>query len=87
MPDEVKFRAKKKFPEKLLVWVAISNKGHSNFYFRSQKEGAVNAEVYKNECIIKRLIPFIKENYLDNKYIFWPDLASAHYAGSEGEQH
>lgn len=82
IPDEVKFRAKKKFPEKLLVWVAISRKGHSQFYFRSQKEGAVNAQVYKNECITKRLIPFINKHYPDKKYIFWPDLASAHYAGS-----
>lgn len=24
----------------------------------------------------------IQDLYIDNKYTFWPDLASAHYAGS-----
>ena len=27
-----------------------------------------------------RLVPFIKKNLGDEKYLFWPDLASAHYA-------
>ena len=27
-----------------------------------------------------RLLPFIKKYHLDNNYIFWPDLASSHYA-------
>jgi len=26
------------------------------------------------------LVPFIKEHYNDDNYIFWPDLAKAHYA-------
>ena len=30
----------------------------------------------------KRLIPFIKEKYPAQDYIFWPDLASSHYAAS-----
>jgi hypothetical protein len=27
-----------------------------------------------------KLVPFIREKYLDNQYVFWPDLASSHYA-------
>ena len=41
---------------------------------------AVNQKIYLDECIKKRLIPFIKAHHSDGKYLFWPDLASAHYA-------
>ena len=40
----------------------------------------VNQKVYLNECIIKRLMPFIEKHYKKHKYVFWPDLASSHYA-------
>jgi hypothetical protein len=26
------------------------------------------------------LVPFIREKYSDGNYVFWPDLASSHYA-------
>jgi hypothetical protein len=34
------------------------------------------------ECIKKRLVPFIEAHHSDGQYLFWPDLASAHYANS-----
>ena len=80
VPEEVKYIPKTKFPFKLMVWVAISKKGRSKFYFRRQEEGAVTGNIYKNECIVKRLIPFIRKNYPHDNYLFWPDLASSHYA-------
>ena len=37
--------------------------------------------IYLNECIKKkRLVPFIKEHHFNDQYLFWPDLASSHYA-------
>jgi hypothetical protein len=27
-----------------------------------------------------KLVPFIKEHHNDGNYVFWPDLASSHYA-------
>ena len=36
--------------------------------------------IYRGECIRKGLIIFIKKYYSDNKYVFWLDLASSHYA-------
>jgi hypothetical protein len=30
----------------------------------------------------KRLLPFINEYHQDHNYIFWPDLASAHFAAT-----
>ena len=34
------------------------------------------------ECVQKRLVPFIRTEYKDNRYWFWPDGASSHYAKS-----
>lgn len=77
-PD-VKFIKKSKFEQKVLVWVAIGPNGISRAFIR--KSGyAINADRYLNECIRKRLIPYIKSNYIPGEFIFWPDQASAHYA-------
>ena len=78
-PDTVKYRFKAKFEPKLLVWMAISPHGVCRPFF-VQKNLAINSETYLQNCIKKRLIPFIKEYYSDNKYVFWPDLATSHYA-------
>ena len=40
----------------------------------------MNADLYLDGCLGKRLIPFIKKNYPDNKILFWSDLATAYYA-------
>ena len=38
VPDSVKFKAKTKFPAKVLMWVAISRKGHSKAYFCGDRQ-------------------------------------------------
>lgn len=43
---------------------------------------AINQKVYLEECIKKRLLPFINKHHLINPYIFWPDLSTSHYAKS-----
>ena len=43
---------------------------------------AINPEVYLNECIIKRLVPFINKYHSNGNYVFWADLALSHYAYS-----
>ena len=43
---------------------------------------AINPEVYLNECIIKRLVPFINKYHSNGNYVFCPYLASSHYAYS-----
>ena len=80
-PDDVKYIDKAKYEEKVLVWVAISPKGNSQIYMRPSGM-AINQEVYLNECIKKRLVPFVQEHYRNGKYVFWPDLASSHFAKS-----
>jgi len=79
-PD-VKYKNNKKFEEKIMVWVAISCKGLCKPYYVPSKL-AVNQKIYLDECIKKRLIPFIEQNHVNDDYVFWPDLASSHYAKS-----
>jgi hypothetical protein len=77
--DEVRHLLLEIFPPKLMVWMTISSRGQSSVYFVPSKLG-VNREIYIKECITKRLVPFIKKYHSDDNYIFWPDLAPAHYA-------
>ena len=76
---DIKYKRKQKFSPKILIWLAISPKGHSEIFFAKNKQ-AINAEIYSNECIRSRLIPFLEKYYPNKDYLFWPDLATAHYA-------
>src|SRR5436309_15341149 len=81
-PNEVRFKGKEKFPSKILVWVAISEKGISEPLIRMSGSLSINQEIYLKECLQKRLVPYINENFSNGDYLFWPNLASAHYAHS-----
>ena len=78
--ESVRFAGQQKFAPKVLVWAAISERGISKILIRPQKSPAINAEIYTSECLDQRLLPFLHEYHGDFNYIFWPDLASAHYA-------
>jgi transposase len=78
-PDNVKYKTKEKYPKKVLVWLAISAKGTSTPYIGNTKGPAITADLYINKCLSK-LRSFIEEHHAGDEYIFWPDLASAHYA-------
>ena len=78
-PVEIKYKRKKKFEDKVLIWAAISSEGISDPYI-SKSDNAINVNTYINECLKKRLLPFVREMHEDDNYVFWPDLASAHYA-------
>jgi hypothetical protein len=79
-PENVRFAGKEKFPNKILVWIAISERGMSTPFFRPQKSVAIKSPIYIAECLEKRLLPFIHKHHPDFNYMFWPDLASAHYS-------
>lgn len=81
-PDDVRFKGIEKFSTKVLVWLAISERGISAPLILSSKSVSINQNVYLNDCLKKRLLPFIQDKHSDGNYLFWPDLASAHYAGS-----
>ena len=76
-PLNVKTVKRKSFQEK---WIAISSKGTSKPYFR-ESSNAIRF-IYLEGCVQKRIISFIEEHHHSDKVVFWPDLASSHYAKS-----
>ena len=46
---------------------------------------AVNTDIYINECLQSKLLPFIHKHHGDFNYLFWPDLAGAHYSNGTVE--
>lgn len=77
--DKFKIKPKEKFPKKFLVWQVIDEYGHVSKPFISV--GTINADTYKVQCLQKRLLPFLRKHNLMGKALFWPDLATSHYAG------
>lgn len=78
-PNEVATKAKKKFEDKVLVWAAISDRGISRPYVGRVRGEAVDANIYTQRCLPK-LVDFINEQHIGDEIMFWPDLASCHYA-------
>ena len=76
----VRFAVKEKYPNKVMVWVAICNRGLSKPLFRPLQSEAVDSDIYINECLEQRLFPFICEHHPDSNYIVWPDLDGCHYS-------
>ena len=78
-PPKVKFQCKTKFEAKVMIWMDMSSKGTPDIYVHKSIQ-AVNQETYLKECINKRLLPFIDKYHSNGTYLFWPDLAKAHYS-------
>ena len=77
--DNIKYTGKTKFESKVLVWLAISSKGISSSVIRLRGAKAINADIYINKCLLK-LKQFIERKHTQDEIMFWPDLASSHYA-------
>lgn len=76
--EQYRTKKKSKFPKKYLVWQAICTCGKKSQSFITT--GTVNKEIYEKECLQKRLRPFLNSH--NTAPLFWPDLASCHYANS-----
>src|ERR1700722_9190289 len=61
-----------------MIWQAIDELGNTSEPFLCP--GKMNQHVYLEECLKKRLIPFIKKYHNLEDVLFWPDLATCHYA-------
>jgi hypothetical protein len=76
--ENVKFVRKSKLSAKGLLWLAVSERGISGPVFF--KAGiAVNFKMSISKCL-PILHKFIQKHHKNKKIVFWPDLASAHYA-------
>ena len=77
-PPEIMFNPVSKFDtDKVMIWVAFSRRGISQVYIAPQRT-SMDGQLYRKECL-KRLYRFIDESR--DQIIFWPDLATCHYAG------
>ncbi|KAF2889410.1 hypothetical protein ILUMI_16762 [Ignelater luminosus] len=77
----VHFKRHKKFQSKVLVWLAISSRGHSSAFIYPSGN-SINGNIYEKYCVRSRLARFIRNKHSDGNFIFWPDMATAHYAAN-----
>lgn len=62
-----------------MIWQAIAEDGDVSEPFVTY--GTINTEIYLKECIAKQLLPLIEKKKGQRPVLFWPDLATSHYAG------
>jgi hypothetical protein len=78
-PDAVKYKVVGKFEPKVLILCAISETCVSISYKGSVKGQAIDIDVYIIKCLPK-MVKFIEKHHKNDETIFWPDVASCHYA-------
>jgi hypothetical protein len=76
--DEVRNIAQQKFPEKVLMWLCISERRMSKLKFFKSGLG-IKGDTYSTQCI-SEVKKFIQKYHSGDKVLFWPDLTSAHYS-------
>ena len=59
-----------------IISTYVHTKKRRKFYLEvvDQKIGQKTVNVYINKCLRPNLVPFIKEHYKEDNYIFLPDL-------------
>ncbi|OXA56905.1 Transposable element Tcb2 transposase [Folsomia candida] len=75
---EEKVRKKDKFPKKYCIWQCFSSHGHVSDPV--VLEGNINQDIYLKNCVKAGLEAFINRFHKNDKVLFWPDLATCHYA-------
>ena len=68
---------KDKYPEKIMSWLAISEKGISKPVFLKDNK-RLTGMIY-SKLFLPKLKNFIKKYHKRDNILFWPDLASSHY--------
>lgn len=76
--DDVRLKKVDKFAKKYMIWQALCTCGKSSSIYVC--EGSMKAEEYLKECLQKRLLKLYQDH--DIPPLFWPDLATIHYARS-----
>lgn len=76
VPAKFKFMFMDKFAKKMMIWQGICTCGAKTPVFVTTK--TMDSKLYKEECLKKRVLPFIKAH--EGPVKFWPDLASCHYS-------
>lgn len=76
IPETEKAIFTEKFGKKVMVWQAICECGKTSSPYITTE--TMNTQKYVKECLQKRLLPMIRQH--EGQVVFWPDLASCHYA-------
>lgn len=71
-----KYKKMDKFARKYMIWQGICSCGRVTKPFVTN--GILNKELYIKQCIEKRLMPLYNAHNIPP--LFWPDLATCHYA-------
>ena len=79
--DSVQVKTKRKFEPKVMLWLSMSKTEMSKSYVIPSTM-AVRKELYIEECLQNRLIPFLNKHHKPGSFLFWPDKASSHYANA-----
>ncbi|CAF3391516.1 unnamed protein product [Rotaria socialis] len=74
---QIKFKRIQKFEPKVLVWIAISEKGISTPFFSKQKQ-VIGQITDLNQCIVAPLIPFATSHHTKGKYLDQNDVQFVH---------
>jgi hypothetical protein len=75
--DHQRFNSKEKFPGKYMVWQCLDEDGNASQPWVTNK--TMNGDRYLEECLKKRLLPFIKKYHRVQDVCLWMDLAACHY--------
>ena len=78
MPSGAKFKHIQKYSTKILVLIAIHEKGVSKPFFSKQAQ-AINEITYLKQCVKSRLLSFIRSCHNREKVLLWSDLVTSHY--------
>ena len=78
VPEEVRNATQKKWPKQFLVWQAMDELG--NVCRSYVEKGSLGSVKYLEECLRKRLLPFIKKYHPNLNVVIWPDMARIHYS-------
>ena len=79
-PPDIKYKKRSKYEPTIMIQLVVSSKGVCEPYIHRSNR-SINADVYLNQCVKSKLIPFIKKHHAnDDDMIFWPDLVRAHHS-------
>lgn len=77
VPNQIRYQSVEKYPKKYLIWQALDEFGNTSDPYITDKP--MNSKTYLNECLKKRLLPFIQKHHRLDQILFWPDMAPIHY--------
>lgn len=78
-PEKFKYKKIDKFGKKFMIWQALCSCGRKSEALVTS--GNMTADTYIELCLKQRILPLMRAHGSSASFpLFWPDLASVHYA-------